>query len=252
MNGQIIQPPKSLPQLHRSNPKIWPKERVKTIPHTLRNALFKPTPILNTYPFLDSHKLTPPRRSPSTTISNAASWRLHICFWWWSIAYFSLVYRLNDCSMFKHPGIYAVWCCCFVSLKKGQKSSMNQFESTHHSLNQFNKVSDFMWIDSCMYRLFSILNRLTKLFDLSWIDSYEVWIVSIFILGTLESTQIWFESYHPSYFSGLFFGCLNRFKHLVNRFNLLNCAKIESFHSSLYIHSSPLFQKHWIICIYSL
>jgi len=129
------------------------------------------------------------------------------------------------------------------NLKKGQKSSLNQFESTHHSLNRFNKVSDFMWIDSHLFESihvcivsFLFLNHLTKFSNLSWIDSYEVWIVSIFILGTLESTQIWFESYHPSYFSGRSFCCLNRFKHLVNRFNLLNLCENWVF-SSLTIYT---------------
>jgi len=141
------------------------------------------------------------------------------------------------------------------SLKRGKKSSLTQFESTHHSLNQLNKVFAFMWIDShlfesihiywidsCMHRVFSILNRLTKLSDLSWFDLYEVLIVSIFILGTLESTQIWFESYHPSYFFGLSFCCLNRFKHLVNQFNLLHLCKNWVF-LPLTIYTLLLFSK---------
>jgi len=116
--------------------------------------------------------------------------------------------------MLKHPRVYIVWSWCIVSFEKLSKFILNQFESTHHNLNRF------------IYALSPFcLNHLTKLSELHWIDSHKVWIESIFIWGTLESTRIYPESYHPSYFSGLSSCCSNRFIHLVNRFNLLFLCK---------------------------
>jgi len=129
--------------------------------------------------------------------------------------------------MLKHPRVYTVWSWCFVSFEKVSKSFWNQSESTHHNLNRFNKASDFMWINSH-------LSESTHICIVSFLleSSHKtLWLASNQFtqslnrfnlhLGTLESTQIYLESYHPSYFSSLSFSCLNRFKHLVNWFNLL-------------------------------
>jgi len=106
-------------------------------------------------------------------------------------------------------------------------SFWNQSESTHHNLNRFNKASDFMWIDSHLSE--SIHMCIVSFLRES--SHKTLWLASNRFtrslnrfnlpLGTFESTQIYLESYHPSYFSSLSFCCLNRFKHLVNRFNLL-------------------------------
>ena len=122
--------------------------------------------------------------------------------------------------MLKHPGIYVVWSCCFVSFEKVSIIIIDEFESTHHSLNRFNEVSDFMWIDSHLLesihvwivsflfesshktlwlvsnRFIRNLNRINLHHGLTWIDSNLYWVVSFFML-------LWFvfllsESIHAS------------------------------------------------------
>ena len=120
--------------------------------------------------------------------------------------------------MLKHPRVYIVWSWCFLSFEKLSKFILNQFESTHHNLNRFNKVSDFMWIDSHMFEsihlcivsfllesshktLWIALNRFTQSLNRinlhlghTWIDSNISWIVSSFIL--LWSVFLLSESIH--------------------------------------------------------
>jgi len=64
-------------------------------------------------------------------------------------------------------------------LKKVSKIILDEFESTHYSLNRFNEVSDFMWIDSHI------------------LESIYVWIVSQKSLTYTESIHkyIWIDSF---------------------------------------------------------
>jgi len=89
--------------------------------------------------------------------------------------------------MLKHPRDYIVCSWCFVSFEKVSKFILDQFESSHHNLNRFTKVSDFMWIDSTSI----------------WIDScmhhiFYVWIVSHNSLTFIESIHSKFESIQSS------------------------------------------------------
>ena len=102
-------------------------------------------------------------------------------------------------------GLFALW-----PLKKCQKSFLDQFESAHYSLNRFNKVSDFIWID--LYLLESIhawivsflsksshkclwqtLNRFAYIYIYIymyiWIDS----LLSVFTWN--DSIPLWIDSF---------------------------------------------------------
>jgi len=157
------------------------------------------------------------------------------------------------------------------SLKRGKKSSLTQFESTHHSLNQLNKVFAFMWIDSHLFESIHIY----------WIDSH---LLNWFMYA---SCLFYFESSHKTLWLVLirFIWSLNRINlhpgytwiysdmiWIVSSFILfwsvfLLSESIQAFSESIqfvtfmqklslftphYIYTPPLFQIHWIICIYSL
>ena len=145
-----------------------------------------------------------------------------------------------------------------VSHEKVSKFIFCQLQSTQYTLNRFFQVSDFRWIDLhllelihewvdsflfetsnktfwlALNRFIRDLNRIILHPGFTWINSYMFWIVLSFML-------FWFV-----------FCCLNRFNHLVNRFNWFISAKIETFHPLLYIHFSTQLQNYWIICNYSL
>jgi hypothetical protein len=97
--------------------------------------------------------------------------------------------------------------------KKCQSSMFIMLDRLKYSLNRFTKVYGLRWINSHLHWIDSWMSRL-----------FFVWHKTLWlalIMGSLQSIQICIESFHNSCFSGLFFCCLNRFKHLVNRFTLL-------------------------------